>query len=319
MDPATRLLRLLSLLQAQPHRSGPDLAARLGVTDRTLRRDVARLREAGYPVEAAPGLVGGYRLGVGGRLPPLLLDDDEAVAITLGLRLATATSLAGMEPAAVAALAKIEAVMPSRLAERIRDLTQGLVQMRGPELPQVDPGVLVVVAGACRGAEGLRFGYLSHEGEKSERSVEALAVVHTGRRWYLVARDRDRQAWRTFRIDRISEPELTGHRYTFRDPPDPEAMVAEATHVAPWLIEARLRVDGSPDSVRRRLPPTMAVVESDPSGDGNRAIVRTGANNLGPLVGFVMEMPFGVEVLAPPELRKAVRDRARQLAGFNRA
>lgn len=319
MDPATRLLRLLSLLQAQPHWSGADLAARLGVTDRTLRRDVARLREAGYPVEAAPGVVGGYRLGVGGRLPPLLLDDDEAVAITLGLRLATATSLAGMEPAAVAALAKIEAVMPARLAERIKDLTQGLVHMRGPELPQVDPSVLVVVAGACRGREGLRFGYLSHEGERSDRTAEALAVVHTGRRWYLVARDRDRQAWRTFRVDRISEPELTGHRYIFEDPPDPEALVAEATNVAPWLIEARLRVDIPADSVRRRLPRTMAVVEPDPEGDPNRAIVRTGANSLGPLVGFVMEMPYAVEVLAPSELREAVRVRARQLAASNRA
>ena len=317
MDPATRLLRLLSLLQAQPHWSGPDLAARLAVTDRTLRRDVTRLREAGYPVEAAPGLVGGYRLGVGGRLPPLLLDDDEAVAITLGLRLATTTSLAGMESAAVAALAKIESVMPSRLAERIKDLTQGLVQMRGPELPQVDPAVLVVAAGACRGSEGLRFRYLNHDGEETDRSVEALAIVHTGRRWYLVARDRDRQAWRTFRVDRIREPALTGHRYRFEDPPDPEAMVAEATNVAPWLLEARLLVDSPPATVRRRFPPTMAVVEADPEGDPERSIVRIGANGLGPLVGFVMEMPFVVAVLAPPELREAVRIHAGRLAASN--
>jgi predicted DNA-binding transcriptional regulator YafY len=317
MDPATRLLRLLSLLQAQARWSGPELADRLGVTDRTLRRDIARLRDIGYPVDAAAGADGGYQLGAGGRLPPLLLDDDEAVAITLGLRMATTTSLAGMESSAVAALTKIEQVMPTRLAERVRALTEGLIQMRGPELPQVDPEVLVVVATACRRGEGLRFGYRTHEGEDRERSVEPLQVVHTGRRWYLVARDRDRQAWRTFRVDRITAPVLTGHRHVFEDPPDPETLVTEGTMVAPWLIEARLRVDAPIEVVSRRLPPTLAVVEGDPDADPFKAVVRTGANELGPLVSFVMGMPFRVEVLAPVELREAVRTWAEMTARDN--
>ena len=317
MDPASRLLRLLSLLQAQARWSGPDLAERLGVTSRTLRRDITRLRDLGYPVDAAAGADGGYQLGAGGRLPPLLLDDDEAVAMTLGLRMATTTSLAGMERSAVAALAKIEQVMPPVLAERIKALATGLVQMRGPELPQVDPNVLVAVATACRFCEGVRFHYQTHEGENQERSVEPLQVVHTGRRWYLVARDRDRSAWRTFRIDRITEPTLTGHRYSFEDPPDPEAMVAEATMVAPWLIEARLRVGAPLEVVQRRFPPTMAVVEADPEGDPGKAVVRTGANELGPLVAFVTGMPFDVEVISPDELRAAVRKRAELLAAWN--
>jgi len=314
MDPASRLLRLLSLLQAQVRWAGKDLADRLGVTERTLRRDVARLRDLGYPVEGAAGIDGGYQLGAGGRLPPLLLDDDEAVAIVLGLRVATTTSLAGMERSAIAALAKIDQVLPLRLAERVRALTDGLVHMRGAEQPQIDPEVLLVMATGCRRGEGIRFRYRAHDGQDSDRSVEPLQVVHTGRRWYLVARDRERQAWRTFRVDRITEPQLTGHRYTFSDPPDPEALVSEATTVSPWALEAQLLVDGPVDRVRRSYPATMAVVEPDPNGDPNKAVVRTGANGLDSLVAFVLGMPFDVQVLGPPELRQALKTRIQQLA-----
>lgn len=319
MDPATRLLRLLSLFQSRPRWSGPELAERLGVTERTVRRDVARLREAGYPVDAAAGPDGGYALGVGGRLPPLLLDDDEAVAVTLGLRVATATSLAGMESTAVAALAKIESVMPARLSERVRDLTHGLVQMPGPEVAQVDPGVLAALAGACRRIEGLRFEYVTHGGLRQGRSVEPLQVVHTGRRWYLVARNRDRRDWRTFRVDRISDPVLTGHRYTFDNPPDPEALVAQATNVAPWLIEARLRIDLPPKIARRRYPPTVAVVEPDPDGDPKKSLLRIGANEQEALISFAMALPPPVEVLAPAGLRDAVVARANALLTANAA
>lgn len=317
MDPSSRLLRLLSLLQAQPRWAGPELARRLGVTDRTLRRDVTRLRDLGYPVHAAAGVEGGYQLGAGGQLPPLLLDDDEAVAIALGLRIATATTLAGMEQAAVAALAKIEQVLPARLAERVKALAEGPVHLRGPELPQVDPDTLVTVATGCRRGEGLRFHYTSHDGSEGDRSVEPLQIVHTGRRWYLVARDRDRQAWRTFRVDRLSRAQLTGHHYSFDDPPDPEALVTEATTVAPWAVEAQLRLDAPTDEVARRFPPTTAVVEPDPDGDPAKTVLRTGANSIGPLVAFVMGMPFGVEVLAPAELRDAVRARLQLLAACN--
>ncbi|HZU71183.1 MAG TPA: WYL domain-containing protein [Acidimicrobiales bacterium] len=318
MDPASRLLRLLSLLQARARWSGPELADRLGVGDRTLRRDVARLRQLGYPVDAAPGMAGGYQLGTGGRLPPLLLDDDEAVAIALGLRVAATTSLAGMEQAGVAAMAKLESVLPARLAERVKALTDGLVHLPGPELPQVDPAVLVVVATGCRRGEGIRFRSRTHDGDEQERSVEPLQIVHTGRRWYLAARDRDRRAWRTFRIDRMADPVLTGHRYVFVDPPDPQSIVSEATMVAPWLIEARVLVHAPVDAVRRRFPPTAAVVEDDPDGAPDRAVLRIGANQLGPLLGFVLGIPFLFEVLSPSELRDALRDHVAGLAALNR-
>src|SRR5688500_10478330 len=159
MEGASRLLRLLGLLQVRARWSGDELAERLGVTARTLRRDVTRLRDLGYPVDAAPGVVGGYRLGVGGRLPPLLLDDDEAVAISVGLRLATTASVSGVEGAAVAALAKLDQVMPAAVRERVRALDEMTVQLRGHDLPSVDADTLVCVATGCRRVEGLRFEY----------------------------------------------------------------------------------------------------------------------------------------------------------------
>jgi len=311
VEGAARLLRLLTLLQARPHWPGAELATRLGVTARTLRRDVTRLRDLGYPVDADPGVAGGYRLGVGGRLPPLLLDDDEAVAIAVGLRVATASAVEGVEDAAVAALAKLDGVLPARLRERVDAVQAGTVQLPGPQLPRVDTGVLVTLARGCRNGERLRFSYTDNSGTLTERSVEPLRVVHTGRRWYLVARDRDRDAWRTFRVDRIAAPALTGHRFTFTDPPDPLALVSEGTTVAPYPARARVRVFAPADEVRKTYPPTMAVVEPLPDG---QSLVRVAAWELGSLVDFVLRLPFDLEVLDPPELRARIGEIARRLA-----
>jgi predicted DNA-binding transcriptional regulator YafY len=315
MEAAARLLRLLTLLQARPHWPGADLADRLGVTARTLRRDVTRLRDLGYPVDADPGVAGGYRLGVGGRLPPLLLDDDEAVAIAVGLRVATASAVAGVEDAAVAALAKLDGVLPARLRERVDAVQAGTVHLPGPQLPQVDTGVLVTLARGCRNGEGLRFSYTDNAGAVTDRSVEPLRVVHTGRRWYLVARDRDRDAWRTFRVDRIRDPRLTGVRYTFDDPPDPLALVSEGTTVAPYPAQARVLVFAPADEVRKTYPPTIAVVEPLPDG---RSLVRVAAWELGSLVDFVLRLPFDLEVLEPPELRERIGAIGRRLARRHR-
>jgi predicted DNA-binding transcriptional regulator YafY len=311
MEAAARLLRLLTLLQTRPHWPGADLAERLGVTARTLRRDVTRLRDLGYPVDADPGVAGGYRLGVGGRLPPLLLDDDEAVAIAVGLRVATASAVAGVEDAAVAALAKLDGVLPARLRERVDAVQTGTVQLPGPQLPRVDTDVLVTLARGCRNGEGLRFSYTDNAGVVSARSVEPLRVVHTGKRWYLVARDRDRDAWRTFRADRIASPALTGVRYTFTDPPDPLALVSEGTTVEAYPVRARVLVFAPADDVRRTLPPTMAVV--DPLPDG-RSVVRIAAFEVGSLVDFVLRLPFDLEVLEPPGLRARIGAIGRRLA-----
>jgi predicted DNA-binding transcriptional regulator YafY len=311
VEAAARLLRLLTLLQARPRWPGAELAARRGVTDRTLRRDVTRLRDLGYPVDAEPGVAGGYRLGVGGRLPPLLLDDDEAVAIAVGLRVATASAVAGVEDAAVAALAKLDGVLPARLRERVDAVQTGTVQLPGPQLPRVDTDVLVTLARGCRNGEGLRFSYTDNAGAGTERSVEPLRVVHTGRRWYLVARDRDRDAWRTFRVDRIVSPALTGQRYTFTDPPDPLALVSEGTTVAPYPMRARVLVFAPVDQVRAVCPPTMAVVEPLPDG---RSVVRAAAWDMGSLVDFVLRLPFDLEVLEPPDVRARIGEIGRRLA-----
>lgn len=303
MDTAGRTLKLLTLLQTRPRWGGDELAERLGTTTRTVRRDIVRLRELGYPVDADPGVAGGYRLGIGGRLPPLLLDDEEAVAVAVGLRVATGVAVLGVEDAVVAALAKLEGVLPSRLRERVSAVQAGTVQMQGPAVPRIDPDTLVIVADGCRRSESLRFDYRDHHGNQSRRAVEPYRVVHTGRRWYLVARDPAGDAWRTFRVDRISEAVLTGRHHTFADPPDPVALVADGAGVAPWDIEARIFVHAPPDEVRQVVAPIMGVVE--PSG-GGEAIVRVAANHLSPLVSFVCDLPFEHQVLDPPELAARV-------------
>lgn len=310
MDTAARLLRLLSLLHSRPHWDGAELAARLEVTPRTVRRDVTRLRSLGYPIDAEAGIGGGYRLGPGGRLPPLLLEDSEAVAIAVGLRVATTTTVSGIEEAAISALAKLHQVLPTRLREQVDAIAAHTTQLPPGELPPVDSDVLVTLAAGCRHVEGLRFRYRSHNGSESERSVEPLQIVHTGRRWYLVARDRDRQAWRTFRVDRIAQPVLTGTRYRFDDPPDPVALVAEGTGVAPWDIVARIRVHAPAATVAKAIPPSQGVVEEL---DATTCELRIAANDLGPLAGQVTRIPWPFEILDPPELREAVHDLARRL------
>ncbi|GAB3751080.1 helix-turn-helix transcriptional regulator [Microlunatus parietis] len=310
MDTATRLLRLLSLLHARPQWDGAELAGRLEITPRTVRRDVARLRSLGYPIQAEAGIGGGYRLGPGGRLPPLLLEDAEGVAIAVGLRVATTTTVSGVEEAAISALAKLHQVLPVRLREQVDAISAHTTQLPQGELPVVDGGVLVTLAAGCRHVEGLRFRYRTHDGSEAERSVEPLQIVHTGRRWYLVARDRDRQAWRTYRVDRITQPELTGTRYRFDDPPDPVALVAEGTGIAPWDLVARLRVHAPAATVVKIIPPSQGVVEAV---DDTACEVRFAANELGPLVDVVVRIPWAFEIIDPPEVRTAVHDHARRL------
>ena len=305
MDTASRLLRLLSLMQSRPTVwTGADLADRLGVTARTVRRDVTRLRGLGYPVDAAPGVEGGYRLGSGGRLPPLLLDDDEAVAIAVGLRLATTATVSGVEGAAVAALTKLDQVLPVRLRERVQALHGSTVELQSTPGAPVDADVLITLATGCRRSEGLRFRYRTHAGDERERSVEPHQIVHTGKRWYLVARDRDRRAWRTFRIDRITGPVLTGHRYVIEDPPDAAALVSEGTTIAPWGIKAILLLDLDFDTALRWYPPTVGVVEP---AEGGRSLLRIAADSVGALVRFAAGLGCDFEVIEPPELRRGLR------------
>ena len=259
----SRLLRLLGLLSSRAWWSAGELAAETGVTERTVRRDVTRLRDLGYPVEATTGRHGGYTLGRGGHLPPLVLDDDEAVAVALGLRTA-AGGATGSESAALSALAKLDQVLPARLRERVAAVAAVTVGLRGPGLPEVDLDQLVTAGLACRRPERLRFTYRAADDAASERHVEPYRLVYTDRYWYLVAFDPDRDDWRTFRVDRMSELHLTNARFTPRaDPPDAVALVSRGVAVAAYEHQVQVRLHVSRDDAARRLPPTVAVLEAE--------------------------------------------------------
>jgi predicted DNA-binding transcriptional regulator YafY len=311
MDPSVRLLRLLSLLPSRPWWSGQELASRLSVSPRTLRRDVTRLRELGYPVQATGGHAGGYTLGAAGRMPPLLLDDEEAVATTLGLQMTAVSAVAGIETSAVAALAKLDRVLPPRLRERVRALHEATVQLPSPVpvVPAVDPAVLTALATACWRTETLRFSYTDHAGRISARNVEPYQIVQASSRWYLVANDRDRCAWRTFRIDRITAPALTGQRHKITDPPDAAALVMEATQLVFSRYEARIQLDLEYEKAAKAF--RGRVVEPAPDG---KTILRVAADDLASLASYATGLAYGFEILAPPELRTEVRRRASEIA-----
>ena len=304
LDTSARLLRLLSLLQGRRHWPGAELADRLGVTERTVRRDVDRLRALGYPVHATPGVAGGYRLGAGGTLPPLLLDDEEAVAVAVGLRTAAGGTVAGIEEASVRALAKLEQVLPPRLRQRLAALTSATVAL-DLGVPRVDPETLTTIAGACRDTERLRFDYTDRDGGSSTRGVEPYRLVHTGRRWYLLAFDRERDDWRTFRLDRISGPFTVGPRFTPREAPDAAAYVSEGVSSAPYRYRARVRLAAPVATVRPLIPPTVGVLEPDGAA---ACVVTTGGDRLDWLAMHLAVLGVEFTVLEPAELADTVRE-----------
>jgi predicted DNA-binding transcriptional regulator YafY len=305
LETSARLLRLLSLLQGRRDWTGAELATRLGVTTRTIRNDVDRLRGLGYPVDARPGVAGGYRLGAGGALPPLLLDDEEAVAVAIGLRTAASGSVAGIEETSVRALAKLQQVLPSRLRRRVSAFQAYALPMpsRGP---QVDLDVLTVIAAACRDHERLRFDYRAHSGAPSRRTVEPYRLVNDRRRWYLVAWDADRDAWRTFRADRIEPHTPAGPRFTPRSlPSDREiaAQVARGTGEATWRYRAQVIVHAPAEYVQGRLP-IPAEVESQ--GD-NQCAFEPGSDDPEMLALYLGMLDADFEILDAPQLVAALR------------
>ncbi|MFD5509943.1 helix-turn-helix transcriptional regulator [Streptomyces sp. NPDC127051] len=230
-DTPARLLTLLSLLQTPREWPGSELAERLRVSPRTIRRDIERLRELGYPVEATLGAEGGYRLVAGAAMPPLLLDDEEAVAIAVGLRAGAGHAIEGVEEASVRALAKLEQVLPGRLRRRVGALQSATIAVTRGDGASIDPRTLTTMAAAVAGPERLRFAYRARDGADSRRLVEPYRLVSTGSRWYLVAYDLDRGDWRTFRVDRVAEPFATGARFTPRElPMDAAEFVRRGLH-----------------------------------------------------------------------------------------
>lgn len=251
-DTTARTLRLLSLLQTHRFWPGAELAEQLGVSSRTLRRDIDRLRVLGYSVDATPGVAGGYQLATGTALPPLLVDDDEAVAIAIGLRAAAGAAVAGIEESSVRALAKLEQLLPSRLRRRVGALhgNVSVLRWRAPG-PLVDADVLSVIAQACRDAEEARFEYRRRDGEEASRLTQPHHVVAVGRRWYLLAWDVRREDWRTFRLDRMTDVRPAGARFARRKVPggDPTAFVAASIRATPKSHEVSLLTAATPDEL----------------------------------------------------------------------
>lgn len=247
-----RVLRLLGLFETRSVWTGPELTEVLGVTTRTLRRDVERLRELGYPIGATPGVGGGYRLGAGGRMPPLLLEEDEVVAVTVALRVGAQGISAIGEPA-VRALTKLDQVMPPRLRGEVSALADATALLPG-STDEVDTGVLVVLAHAVRDHVRARFGYTSRAGDHVDRDVEPYRLVATGRRWYLLAWDLHREDWRTFRLDRMAGVRSSTFRFTPRPTPDPVEHVRRAVQRTGDAHRVRVRLTADVDAVRRRIP-----------------------------------------------------------------
>jgi predicted DNA-binding transcriptional regulator YafY len=305
LETSARLLRLLSLLQARRDWTGTELAGRLGVTTRTIRNDVERLRGLGYPVDARPGVAGGYRLGAGGALPPLLLDDEEAVAVAVGLRAAASSSIAGIEETSVRALVKLQQVLPSRLRHKVSAFQSSALPMP-PRGPQVDPEVLTMIASACRDHEQIRFDYQAHSGTASRRLVEPYRLVNDRQRWYLVAWDTGRDAWRTFRVDRMELRTPAGPRFTPRAlPPDREiaAQVARGIGEATWRYRARVIVHAPAAHVRDRMP---IPVDVEPLGE-DRCAFEPGSDHPEMLALYLGLLDADFTIVDSPELTDALR------------
>jgi predicted DNA-binding transcriptional regulator YafY len=306
-----RLLHLLSLLQRRPFWGGSELADQLGVTTRTVRRDVQRLRDLGYPVDAVAGEGGGYELGVGGALPPLLLDDDEATAIAVSLGLSTGNAVRGIEGPALAALAKLDRLLPPRLRARVEALRSSTVTLAPPEDP-VDADVLVALAQSCDGHERVVVSYRDREGRSSERRLEPYSLVATGRRWYVFGFDLDRQDWRTFRADRVGDVRRTGHRFVPRtDAPDAAATVGRSITTAPYRHQAVVTFPSTAvAALQRKVPPTVGVVSAGPESG---SVLTTGSDDLLSLALHLAALGEEFVVVEPVELRRAVRSLAARL------
>lgn len=311
VDTASRMLRLLSVLQLRREWGGQELAERLAVTPRTVRRDVERLRALGYPVHATPGVAGGYRLGAGGALPPLLLDDEEAVAVALGLRTAAGGTVRGIEEASLRALAKLEQVLPSRLRHRVNALESVTIPASGTR-PSIDPAVLTWAGAACRDHDRIRFGYHDHGGSLSVRTAEPHRLVHTGQRWYLLAFDTGRDDWRTFRVDRITPRNPTGPRFVPRPPPEPDVTgyTSWAVSNAPYRYRGRFTIYAPAETVADLVSPTAGMIETI---DENTCLLRAGANSLDALAIHLSTIGAEFVVHEPVELTSRIAELADRL------
>ncbi len=308
---SARLLRLLTLLQSRGFWSGAELAERLEVTERTVRRDIDRLRSLGYPVNSSVGVAGGYQLGAGASLPPLHLDDDEALAVSLGLCTAAIGTVVGVEQAALRAMAKLEQVLPKKLRRRLAELHESVAPMH-IEIPRVRPEVLSAIAAACRNHQQASFRYVDGHGRTTQRATQPHGVVHTGFRWYLAAFDDDRDDWRTFRLDRIEGVVSLGARFTPRELPEGDAASYVLRSVSSRIYphRARVLIHAPLDKVVGRIPPLVGELRRV---DAESCRLESGADSLSSLAVFIAGLGEEFEVEDPPELRRELDELAARI------
>jgi predicted DNA-binding transcriptional regulator YafY len=308
---SARVLRLLSLLQVRREWSGHELSSRLEVDVRTVRRDVDRLRQLGYTIDASTGIGGGYRLGAGEETPPLLLEDDEAVAVAIALG-AAASSVGNTQEVALRVLAKLDQLLPKRLRRKLTSVPAVTLSLAGPE-PVASLSVLAAVASACRDTMQLTFSYRDMRGTVTSRTIEPMRLVHTGRRWYLAAWDIARNDWRTFRVDRIEAPPRLsqGPRFTPRQPPvDFATMVQKSITSWPQTLRARVKVKASLAELRARMPSWVGTLEAL---DGDHCALTVGGDSPEMLAGMLLHADVDFTLLDPPEAAQPIREVAERL------
>jgi len=298
------------LLQRRASWTGQDLAERLGVDARTVRRDIERIRELGYLVDSTPGTAGGYRLGVSADMPPLLLDEDEAMAAAVLLGVSAAFAVPGIESATLVMLARIDRLLPPRLQRQVKALRAATVPLMGP-VEAVPAAHLASLAQACEANELVSFDYRSREGQNTSRRVEPYRLVATDRLWYLVAFDLDRRDWRTFRVDRVKQVRVTGHAFVPRALLDPGRLVSDAITSSGYRYQAVVKFAATAAEVRRRVPPHVGAVEASGAG----SVLRIGADRAEWLTSYLIGLGLPFEVVSPPELREGVLAIAQRTVG----
>ncbi|CAN5365562.1 YafY family protein [soil metagenome] len=309
-ETTSRVLQLLGLLQGRRVWTGEELAERLGVTGRCVRRDVERLRDLGYPVQASKGHGGGYQLGAGAALPPLLLDPDEAVAMAVCLGLAAGGSVAGVGESALRALSKLDQVMPARLRSQVAAVHDSTVTLAPNANSPVDAEVLMTLARACRDHEHVDTGYTDLHGNATQRRVEPYQLVTTGRRWYLLAYDRNRQEWRSLRLDRMTRVLARGTTFTPRDAPDAATYVSRSISSSPYRYVARVRYRAAKETVAQHFSPSSATIEAN---GPDSCMVTAGADNPETLALYLAMVGCDFQILGPSEVIAGAHTMAERL------
>ncbi|MET0898936.1 MAG: YafY family protein [Mycobacterium sp.] len=311
-ETTSRVLQLLGLLQARRVWTGEELAERLGVTGRSVRRDIDRLRDLGYPVHASTGHGGGYQLGAGAALPPLLLDPDEAIAMAVCLRLAAGGSVAGVGESALRALSKLDQVMPAKLRSQVSAVQESTVTLTsGSTDTPVEPEALMTLARACRDHEHVDAAYTDIRGAETSRRLEPYQLVTTGRRWYLLAYDRDKLDWRTLRLDRMSDVRARGTTFIARDAPDAATYVSRSISSSPYRYVARVRYFCSSEVVAQHFSPSSATIEAE---GPETCLVTAGADDPEKIALYLAMVGCDFEILGPPEVIDGARVMAQRLA-----